>query len=33
MFTLFVEAPTTPIMMKQLRVDKLNRLEEFKYEE
>lgn len=33
MFTLFVEAPTTTIMMRQLWVDKLNRLEEFKYEE
>jgi hypothetical protein len=33
MFTLFVKAPTTPLMMKQLSVDKLHRLEEFEYEE
>lgn len=33
MFTLFVKAPTTPLIMKHLKVDKLHRLEEFEYEE
>lgn len=33
MFTLFVKAPTTPMMMKELEVDKLHRLEEFEHEE
>lgn len=33
MFTMFVKATTTPLMMKQLKVDKLHKLEEFKYEE
>jgi len=33
MFTLFVKAPTTPIIMRRLKVDKLHRLEEFEYEE
>jgi len=33
MFTLFVKAPTTPIIMRKLKIDKLHRLEEFEYEE
>lgn len=33
MFTLFVKAPIIPALMKQLKLDKLNKLEEFKYEE
>ncbi len=33
MFTLFIKAPTTPIMMRQLRVDKLHKLEKFEFEE
>jgi len=33
MFTLFVKAPTTPIIMRRLKIDKLHRLEEFEYEE
>lgn len=33
MFTLFVKAPLTPRIMRQLNLDKLNKLEEFEYEE
>ncbi len=33
MFTLFVKAPLTPVLMRRLRVDRLHRLEEFEYEE
>ncbi len=33
MFTLFVKAPLTPKLMKQLQLDKLHKLEEFEYEE
>ncbi len=33
MFTLLIKAPLTPIIMRQLKVDKLHRLEEFEYEE
>lgn len=33
MFTLFVKAPTTPIIMRKLKIDKLHKLEEFEYEE
>ncbi|MDD3145426.1 MAG: cation:proton antiporter [Candidatus Gracilibacteria bacterium] len=33
MFTLFVKAPTTPIIMRRLKIDKLHKLEEFEYEE
>lgn len=33
MFTLFVKAPLTPKIMRQLHLDKLNKLEEFEYEE
>lgn len=33
MFTLFIKAPTIPMLMKRLKVDKLHRLEEFEYEE
>ncbi|MDP2090133.1 MAG: cation:proton antiporter [Candidatus Gracilibacteria bacterium] len=33
MFTLFVQAPLIPRMMRQLQVDKLHKLEEFEYDE
>lgn len=33
MFTLFIQATSTPKMMKQLQLDKLHRLEEFEYNE
>lgn len=33
MFTLFVQAPLIPKMMRQLQVDKLHKLEEFEYDE
>jgi hypothetical protein len=33
MFTLLVKAPLTPFIMKQLKVDKLHKLEEFEHEE
>lgn len=33
MFTLFIKAPIIPFIMKQLKIDRLYRLEEFKFEE
>ncbi len=33
MFTLFVQAPLIPQMIKQLKIDKLNKNEEFEYDE
>jgi hypothetical protein len=33
MFTLLIKAPIIPSIMKQLKVDKLHRLEEFEHEE
>lgn len=33
MFTLFIKAPLTTVIMKKLKVDKLHKLEEFEYEE
>ena len=33
MFTLLIKAPTTPLIMKHLKLDKLHKLEEFEYEE
>jgi hypothetical protein len=33
MFTLFIKAPTIPMLMKRFKVDKLHKLEEFEYEE
>lgn len=33
MFTLFIKAPTIPLLMRKYQVDKLHRLEEFEYEE